>query len=45
MKAFMNDSFDENVSVYRSRRGEWGEWFEHWSKVGGKCKIIKEGWQ
>jgi hypothetical protein len=45
MKAFMNDSFDENVNVYRSRRGEWGEWFEHWSKVGSKCQIIKEGWQ
>jgi len=45
MKAFMNDSFDENVSVYRHRRGEWGEWFEHWSRIGGKCEIMKQGWQ
>ena len=33
------------VSVYRSRRGEWGEWFEHWSKIGTKCEITKQGWQ
>ena len=45
MNAFMQDSFDENVNVYRSRRGEWGEWFEHWSKVGSKAKIHKQGWQ
>ena len=45
MNAFMQDSFDENVAVYRHRRGEWGEWFELWGKVGGKNKIIKEGWQ
>lgn len=37
---------DPQVSVYRSRRGEWGEWFEHWVLDGnGKPKIIKQGWQ
>jgi len=45
MKAFMNDSFDENVNVYRKRRGEWGEWFEHWARIGTKCEIYKQGWQ
>ena len=45
MNAFMQDSFDENVNVFRSRRGQWGEWFEHWSKVGSKAKIHKQGWQ
>ena len=45
MKAFMNDSFDENVNVYRKRRGEWGEWAETWSLVNGKPKITKQGWQ
>lgn len=45
MNAFMNDSFDENVSVFRKRRGQWGEWFENWSKIGSKAKIIREGWQ
>lgn len=45
MNAFMNDSMDEFVRVYRHRRGEWGEWFEHWTKTGSKCEIIKQGWQ
>jgi hypothetical protein len=33
------------ISVYRSRRGEWGEWFEHWALINGKLKIITQGWQ
>ena len=45
INAFMQDSFDENVNVFRIRRGQWGEWYENWSRVGGKSKIIKEGWQ
>jgi len=45
MKAFMNDSFDENVYVYRKRRGEWGEWYEHCARIGSKCEIYKQGWQ
>lgn len=44
INAFMKDSFDENVTVYRHRRGEWGEWFEEWHRVGGKCKIFRQGW-
>jgi hypothetical protein len=44
MKAMLNASIDEMVYVSRSRRGEWGEWFEYWSLVNGKPKIIKQGW-
>lgn len=44
MKAMLNASHDDMVYVSRSRRGEWGEWFEHWSMVNGKPKIIKQGW-
>lgn len=36
---------DEPIAVYRSRRGEWGEWFEHWDMVNGKPTIVKQGWQ
>jgi hypothetical protein len=36
---------DDAVSVYRERRGEWGEWFENWSLVNGQPKIVKQGWQ
>ncbi len=32
------------ISVYRSKRGEWGEWYELWSIVNGKPAIVEEGW-
>lgn len=36
---------DEHVSVCRSKRGEWGEWFEHWKlNSENKPTIIKQGW-
>jgi len=44
IKAMLNASIDDMVYVSRSRRGEWGEWFENWSLVNGKPKIIKQGW-
>ena len=35
----------DGVGVYRSRRGEWGEWSEHWDlNDKGKPIIVKEGW-
>jgi len=40
----LQENLEPTVSVYRSRRGEWGEWFEHWMLVGGKPQIIKQGW-
>ena len=40
----LQENLEPVVQVYRSRRGEWGEWFEHWQLVGGKPKIIKQGW-
>ncbi len=36
---------DDEVFVSRSRRGEWGEYFEKWVLVNGKPKITKQGWQ
>ena len=32
------------VCVSRSRRGEWGEWFEYWHTVNGKLRKGREGW-
>jgi len=41
---FKDFNIDE-ISVYRSKRGEWGEWFEVWKQDGrGGAVIIKEGW-
>ena len=44
MKYLLKVSDDNEVSVYRHRRGEWGEWFEKWTMINGKPKIYKQGW-
>lgn len=45
LKSLINESSDKIVQVYRSRRGNWGEWFEHWRlNYEGKPAIIKQGW-
>lgn len=44
MREFLEDSDGNEVSVYRRRRGEWGEWFENWGRAGSGCEIRKEGW-
>ena len=35
---------EDPVFVSRSRRSEWGEWFEKWELVNGKPTITKKGW-
>jgi hypothetical protein len=35
---------DDLVTVTRSRRGEWGEYYEHWTLINGEPTIIKQGW-
>ena len=45
MKDLLAISDNNEVRVYRHKRGEWGEWAEIWENVNGKPKIIKEGWQ
>lgn len=44
VKKLLSASYDNLVCVYRHRRGEWGEYFEHWSLVGGKPTVVKKGW-
>lgn len=43
LKKYLPYSYEATVS--RSRRGEWGEWFERWEMIKGKPKIhgISEG--
>lgn len=36
---------DDEVFVSRSRRGQWGEYFEKWELVNNKPTIVKQGWQ
>lgn len=32
------------ATVFRTRRGKWGEWFEDWERIKGKPTIIRKGW-
>jgi hypothetical protein len=35
----------DGVSVTRTRRNEWGQWFEYWElNSKGEPYIVKEGW-
>ena len=45
VKYLIEKSPNKRVFVYRHRRGEWGEWFEHWGfNHKRKPVITKEGW-
>ena len=45
MKSLIDENIcEDGVYVLRTRRGEWGEWFEYWELVNGKPKIIRQGW-
>jgi hypothetical protein len=44
MRDLLEISNDNEVCVYRHRRGEWGEWFEHWSMINGRPEITRSGW-
>jgi hypothetical protein len=45
LRAMLKVSKHNVITVARSRRGQWGEYFEHWSEANnGKIEIIKEGW-
>jgi hypothetical protein len=46
MLLLMGRSYDDRVRVTRTRRGEWGQWYEEWGRhpVTGKPIIIKSTW-
>ena len=46
MKAMMDDSIDDVIRVTRTRRGEWGQWFEVWERNNhtNKITIVKQTW-
>ena len=43
-KQLLRDGYEKHLSISRSKRGEWGEYFENWELVNNKPTIIKEGW-
>lgn len=44
IKKYLEESIDDTITVFRTRRGEWGEFYEHWQLHRGKPVIIKKGW-
>lgn len=38
------ENLENQVAVSRTKRGEWGEWFENWKLIDGKPQIVKQGW-
>jgi hypothetical protein len=44
IKEYIENDVDDEIHVFRRKRGEWGEWFEIWQMSDGKPKIVKEGW-
>jgi hypothetical protein len=44
LRKHLEVNLEPTVGVYRSRRGELGEWFVHWCISGYKVRLIKEGW-
>ena len=44
LKDLLKSDPENIVTVYRQRRGEWGEWFEKWGLLNGKPVKLKEGW-
>lgn len=40
----LEENLEATISVSRSRRGEWGEYYEVWSLSNGKPVKVKEGW-
>lgn len=45
LPALMKEYGQDKVTVFRSRRGEWGEWFEKWELLpSGKLVKTNSGW-
>jgi len=44
LKYHLENSREDIITVFRSRRGEWGEWFEKWTLSNNKPVIIEKGW-
>lgn len=45
IKKLIDESDSKLVLVYRSKRGCFGQWFEHWKlNYENQPRIIKQGW-
>ncbi len=44
IKRHLEENLESVISVSRSRRGVWGEYYEHWTLSNDKPVKLKEGW-
>jgi len=44
IKKHLDENLEATICVSRSRKGQWGEWFENWQLIEGKPTIVKKGW-
>ena len=44
LKSIMQEYRVDEVTVSRSLRGEWGEYYEYWHLNGNRLSKGKEGW-
>jgi len=44
LKRHLEENLEATIPVSRSKRGNWGEWYENWQMINGKPQIVKQGW-
>ena len=44
LRSMLKADQENIITVYRQRRGEWGEWFEKYGLVDDKPVLLKQGW-
>lgn len=44
LKTLIKENGGQEITIYRSRRGEWGEWWEKWILTGEKLRKTGAGW-
>ena len=44
LRKHLEENLEPTIGIYRSRRGEWGEYYENWCISGNKLCLIKKGW-
>ena len=40
----LEENLENEIHLCRSKRGEWGEWYEIWKLENGKPIIERQGW-
>lgn len=41
---YIKNSDENQITTFRTRRGEWGEFYEKWELSNNKLVCVKKGW-